>query len=261
MEITKKYHTKINTTNVKSAYNVSTVTRSLSDTVKEAKLVLHSIEVKTETPESNNLKAEVLDAHTYRITWQGKLDTELILLVNLTNANQVLTAEDDFENMELTNSITLEPRDLVRMVENGELFLEAEYQRGFVWTQEHKEEFLLDWIKGKVIITPYLVSYYQDDKHIYEVLDGKQRLQTVYEFLANKITVNGLLFEELLNYDKRKILHRNIVGLVLTQKYGDNAYERPDMKTLVNAFVSFNKGITVDEEVLENAKKLIEEEE
>ena len=52
MEITKQYHTKINTTNVKSAYNVSTVTRSLSDTVKEAKLVLHSIEVKTETPES-----------------------------------------------------------------------------------------------------------------------------------------------------------------------------------------------------------------
>lgn len=87
MEITKQYHTKIITTNVKSAYNVSTVTRSLSDTVKEAKLVLHSIEVKTETPESNNLKAEVFDAHTYRITWQGKLDTELILLVNLTNAN------------------------------------------------------------------------------------------------------------------------------------------------------------------------------
>lgn len=161
--------------------------------------------------------------------------------------------------MELTNSITLEPRDLVRMVENGELFLEAEYQRGFVWSHEHKEEFLLDWIKGKVIVTPYLVSYYQDDKHIYEVLDGKQRLQTVYEFLANKITVNGLLFEELLNYDKRKILHRNIFGLVLTQKYGDNAYERPDMKTLVNAFVNFNKGITVDEEVIENAKKLIEE--
>ena len=68
MKIKKHYHTKINTTNVKSAYNVSTVTRSLSDNVKEAKLVLHSIEVKTETPESNNLKAEVLDAHTYRVT-------------------------------------------------------------------------------------------------------------------------------------------------------------------------------------------------
>ena len=160
MKIEKQYHTKINTTNVKSAYNVSTVTRSLSDTVKEAKLVLHSIEVKTETPESNNLKAEVLDAHTYRVTWQGKLDTELILLVNLTNTNQVLTAEDDFENMELTNSITLEPRDLIRMVENGELFLDAEYQRGFVWTQEHKEEFLLDWIKGKVIVTPYQRQLY-----------------------------------------------------------------------------------------------------
>lgn len=35
--------------------------------------------------------------------------------------------------------------------------------------------------------------------------------------------------------------------------------ERPDMKTLVNAFVNFNKGITVDEEVIKNAKKLIEE--
>ena len=31
------------------------------------------------------------------------------------------------------------------------------------------------------------------------------------------------------------------------------------MKTLVNAFVNFNKGITVDEEVIKNAKKLIEE--
>ena len=161
MEITKQYHTKINTTNVKSAYNVSTVTRSLSDTVKEAKLVLHSIEVKTETPESNNLKAEVLDAHTYRVTWQGKLDTELILLVNLTNANQVLTAEDDFENMELTNSITLEPRDLIRMVENGELFLDAEYQRGFVWTQEHKEE---DEIEGD------LVAILADETELVETL-------------------------------------------------------------------------------------------
>lgn len=31
------------------------------------------------------------------------------------------------------------------------------------------------------------------------------------------------------------------------------------MKTLVNAFVNFNKGITVDEEVIAKAKELIEE--
>lgn len=68
-----------------------------------------------------------------------------------------------------------------------------------------------------------------------------------------------MLFEELLDYDKRKILNRRIVGLTMTQKYGENAYERPDMKTLVNAFVNFNKGITVDEEVIAKAKELIEE--
>ena len=45
----------------------------------------------------------------------------------------------------------------------------------------------------------------------------KQRLQTVYEFLTNKIAVKGLLFEELLDYDKRKILNRRIVGLTMTQ--------------------------------------------
>ena len=183
----------------------------------------------------------------------------MILLVKLVNGAQVLTIDDDFANIELTNSITIEPQGLIRMVENGELFLEAEYQRGFVWSHEHKEEFLLDWIKGGVIITPYLVSYYNGDNHIYEVLDGKQRLQTVYEFLTNKIAVKGLLFEELLDYDKRKILNRRIVGLTMTQKYGENAYERPDMKTLVNAFVNFNKGITVDEEVIAKAKELIEE--
>lgn len=259
MEITKQYHTKINTAGVASAYNISTVTRTLSQAVKDANLALHSVEVLTEVPTDNKLKAEVLDAHTYRVTWQGKLDIEVILLVKLVNGAQVLTIDDDFANIELTNSITIEPQGLIRMVENGELFLEAEYQRGFVWSHEHKEEFLLDWIKGGVIITPYLVSYYNGDNHIYEVLDGKQRLQTVYEFLTNKIAVKGLLFEELLDYDKRKILNRRIVGLTMTQKYGDNAYERPDMKTLVNAFVNFNKGITVDEEVITKAKELIEE--
>lgn len=143
------------------------------------------------------------------------------------------------------------------MVEKGELFLEPEYQRGFVWTQEHKEEFLLDWINGKVIITPYLVSYYKEDKHIYEVLDGKQRLQTVYEFLSNKITVNNLFYKDLLEYEKMAILHKQITGLLLTQTSGDGAYSRPDIKILAQTFLNFNKGITVDEEVLNQAKKFL----
>lgn len=72
MEIAKQYHAKINTAGVASAYNISTVTRTLSQAVKDANLALHSVEVLTEVPTDNKLKAEVLDAHTYRVTWQGK---------------------------------------------------------------------------------------------------------------------------------------------------------------------------------------------
>lgn len=169
----------------------------------------------------------------------------------------VCESECWFGFIEIKNSVTIEPRTIVRMVENGELFLEPEYQRGFIWTQEHKEEFLLDWINGKVIVTPYLVSYYKEDKHVYEVLDGKQRLQTVYEFLSNKITVNNLYYKDLLEYEKMAIIHKQITGLLLTQTSGDGAYTRPDLKILAQTFLNFNKGITVDEEVLNQAKTFL----
>ena len=106
--------------------------------------------------------------------------------------------------------------------------------------------------------TPYLVSYYQDDKHIYEVLDGKQRLQTVYEFLSNKITVNNLFYKDLLEYEKMAILHKQITGLLMTLTSGEDAYTRPDLKILAQTFLNFNKGITVDEEVLNQAKTFLQ---
>lgn len=258
MKIATKYLSVIETDKYKASYNVTSATKTLGKQTKEDGLVLHSVEFYGEVPKNHDFKVMILDAYSYRVSWTGKPATEIKLIVSLTSKkNTLIETDSEFNQLEIKNSVTIEPRTIVRMVENGELFLEPEYQRGFVWTQEHKEEFLLDWINGKVIVTPYLVSYYQDDKHIYEVLDGKQRLQTVYEFLSNKITVNNLFYKDLLEYEKMAILHKQITGLLLTQTSGDNAYTRPDLKILAQTFLNFNKGITVDEEILNQAKTFI----
>ena len=87
----------------------------------------------------------ILDAYSYRVSWTGKPSTEIKLIVSLTSKkNTLIEPDSEFNQLEIKNSVTIEPRTIVRMVEKGELFLEPEYQRGFVWTQEHKEEFLLD---------------------------------------------------------------------------------------------------------------------
>jgi hypothetical protein len=40
----------------------------------------------------------------------------------------------------------------------------------------------------------------------------------------------------------------------MTQTSGEDVYTRPYLKILIQAFLNFNKGITVDEEVLNQAK-------
>lgn len=124
---------------------------------------------------------------------------------------------------------------------------------------QKKIDFVKNWIKG-TIFNPYLVSYTdENDNHIYEVVDGKQRFNAIYEFLNNELEVNGLYFKDLLPYDKYNIVHSKISGIVMTQTKGKNAYRRPSEKVLVKTFLNLNSGVPISKEVIEKAQKMIEE--
>lgn len=61
-----------------------------------------------------------------------------------------------------------------------------EYQRTLVWTLKQKQDYITNLFNGMAEIRPTILLYYEDKKDIYEVLDGKQRLTTLFQFIDNE---------------------------------------------------------------------------
>jgi hypothetical protein len=79
-----------------------------------------------------------------------------------------------------------------------DLTLDPEYQRGYVWTVEQQSKFLEYLFQGGVSgreIYFNCPGFMGDSKQM-EVVDGKQRLKAVIDFLDDKVRVFGALFSE-----------------------------------------------------------------
>ena len=89
-----------------------------------------------------------------------------------------------------------------------------EYQRALVWTLKQKQDYITNLFNGMAEIRPTILLYYEDNKDIYEVLDGKQRLTTLFQFIDNEfaIIVDGeeVYFNDLIDTDKKFILNHNV---------------------------------------------------
>lgn len=102
------------------------------------------------------------------------------------------------------------------IVAGGEVvwFDNPEYQRKLVWTLKQKQDYINNLFNGMAEIRPTILLYYEDNKDIYEVLDGKQRLTTLFQFIDNEfaIIVDGeeVHFNDLIDTDKKFILNHNV---------------------------------------------------
>lgn len=102
------------------------------------------------------------------------------------------------------------------IVAGGEVvwFDNPEYQRTLVWTLKQKQDYITDLFNGMAEIKPTILLYYEDNKDIYEVLDGKQRLTTLFQFIDNEfaLIVDGeeVHFNDLIDTDKKFILNHNV---------------------------------------------------
>lgn len=102
------------------------------------------------------------------------------------------------------------------IVAGGEVvwFDNPEYQRTLVWTLKQKQDYITNLFNGMAEIRPTILLYYEDNKDIYEVLDGKQRLTTLFQFIDNEfaIIVEGeeVHFNDLIDTDKKFILNHNV---------------------------------------------------
>ena len=93
-------------------------------------------------------------------------------------------------------------------------FDNPEYQRTLVWTLKQKQDYITNLFNAMAEIRPTILLYYEDKKDIYEVLDGKQRLTTLFQFIDNEfaLIVDGeeVYFNDLIDTDKKFILNHNV---------------------------------------------------
>lgn len=112
------------------------------------------------------------------------------------------------------------------------------YQRDMVWTQEQKEHYLINLFESRARIEPTIVQYYDDvNNEVYEVLDGKQRLTTLFDFIDNKITVKGLYFKDLHNDDQNFLMNFNVQYKRIIKK---RDFGNLDINTKLQLFYEIN---------------------
>ena len=79
--------------------------------------------------------------------------------------------------------------ELKRWYDDGDLKIDPEWQRNYVWTQRQASKL----IESFLLNIPVPVVYFaKTDEGTYEVIDGLQRLNSVFMFMSNEIKLNGL---------------------------------------------------------------------
>lgn len=114
--------------------------------------------------------------------------------------------------------------------ENGTMIIPA-YQREYVWKGDQPSRFIESVLLG-MPLTPFLVSETEDQNNL-EIIDGSQRLRTLFRFVdkrdenGNKFklenlktlkSINGLYFEQLPPRLQNIITNRDFKVVVISEK-------------------------------------------
>lgn len=168
-----------------------------------------------------------------------------------------LSYNEQFDSSVLTTSL----KRVYQWYKDKQVDLNPIYQRDLVWTQEQKEHYLINLFESRASIKPTVVQYYEADTNneIYEVLDGKQRLSTLFDFIDNKISVNGLYFKDLHDADQKFLMNHNVkYRRIISEKDSGDL----DIKTKLQLFYEINLyGTKMSDEDLERVQALLKVEE
>lgn len=130
--------------------------------------------------------------------------------------------------------------------------MDVEYQREHVWGRKDKIE-LIDSIFNNVDIGKFV--FVQRDIRVkgklYEILDGKQRLTAITEFVEDRFKYRGFYFSELSYHDQHKFTDYNI-------SYG--YLENPNKEAIFETFIKLNTcGKPMASKHINHVKQLLSE--
>ena len=111
--------------------------------------------------------------------------------------------------------------DLYEWKNSNKLVYKTYFQRQFVWREKDKRDLIDTIMQGLPIPAIFICDAGTDYTSLskkYNVLDGRQRLESIFEFLENQYTYNKKHFRDFDEDDKKKVLNYNIT---LIQMYID----------------------------------------
>jgi hypothetical protein len=105
--------------------------------------------------------------------------------------------------MEIARRVTTQDISwFLDLYRNEQLDLDPPYQRRSVWTPKDRRYFLDTIFRGYPSPTIFIHKVLQDGKTIYSVVDGKQRLETIFKFIDNKMAIDKDFGDNRLNGKK-----------------------------------------------------------
>jgi hypothetical protein len=141
---------------------------------------------------------------------------------------------------------------LLNMVYYFGVDFDVDYQREHVWSLDDKIA-LIDSIFNNVDIGKF-VFVQRTMKHegkLYEIIDGKQRLTAICEFIEGRFPYKGVYFAEMSNSDKNKIRNHGISWGYL---------ENPNRRAIFETFIKLNtSGRPMENKDIDKVKKLLNE--
>lgn len=179
---------------------------------------------------------------------EEKLIEDEILLENEEELNDLEYAGNDekplFETVRVTKK-DFSVYELFRKYKKQQLILEVNFQRKAVWGYKQKCELIESILMG----LPLPIFYFkQQNNSTYVVVDGKQRLSTLFEFLNNGFSLKSLKILTFLNGKKFQDLTEEL-GIYQSQLEDYQVYSHvilpptPD-KILFDIFDRVNRGGT-----------------
>ena len=151
--------------------------------------------------------------------------------------------------------------DLYERYAENKIEINPQYQRNLVWTLEQKQEYITALLKSRAEIKPVFVLEYENGNDgIYEIVDGKQRLNAIFEFIEDKFSVpfdknqgKEMKFSELSAKDVLKILNFNVEQTVFICFDG-----KIPLSFKIELFLEINeKGTRISTEHIKKVKRMI----
>lgn len=144
---------------------------------------------------------------------------------------------------EITKLIKLNPATLETLPDT-KIKLNIEYQRGIVYSAEKQASIIESILKDFAI--PSIVLWRNIDDDTFDVIDGKQRLTSIFLFLSGNLQINYYgntkkYYSQIREDDKKRIKNYTLPFIIMSGDRTEEQYKHELFEILNSTAVSLNK--------------------